>query len=1017
MDYKRPDISFKEGKVVAGAEPFYESPFILDHIFDSANANKPEPLFIRPYDRAGQAITFNDALFEKSYRFLITGKSTLRIIVNDLISGEAPMVWLYDYSGKLIAVARDLDNNKLREFYIKEPGYYRILLRFKPSKLSSIMLVLDDFQQQVSKEGLVRAYANLAMKSIEIKISPQQLANLMAVRARQEKHWNTARKPDLPSLNFPSYRDKVIARIRSPKGTWSIAELDLAGRNEAHKSKHYLPSLSVNILSGELIYGLKQFKLYILDSKEFGRDMLLESILKDYGQLIPRHDFAKVFLNGRFVSFMEIAESVDTHMFEYAQKLEGPILGFDADDLLAENYNNRFTQRAFYKPKTFKLNENVDITSASFSEHICKDSMQLLTSFAMAYTGSHGMNQTDLRYYFNSRKNCFEPMLRDFNSTVGRIVNGEPTLLMNSIMTLSTLSPEWRPNVASHASGLLLINEKNRSLDGFSWWSVMPATMNFFANPNNLNGLFEYFFLWEMPSSLSMINNRFVNFSYISRKLRLVDTPLPLELIQVNLRKMYWVFKSPKNFLGSGNLRSPLESSLSDSAIYISELVNKASSGVVRPSLDSLKILSWRNKLVASYLTDNCKKSLLKNCRDVDYGVNVDSLPSLITFLYRHEGRDLMHLFYVERLIAAKTFTSGDFYLQDIKGRSIRAKKVFKFGDNSKGLHPSKQDIYLSEIFPGEQVLVYYFQIPKAGSYNYLSPVLKGSKQALLTREILVTAREPIDNQNKLVSDLTQWFKVSGFNLFPKSDSLLIKSPIHIPSSYHLIIDKPTTFRFAKNGCMRFDGDLEMESGASLDLKPITKSWQGVHFHNNLNLVLKNISMSGVGNGSDFVYCLGQKYTGALSVFYSRVSIFNLKISDTNTEDALHLVKSKAIISNIAITGSQSDAIDSDFSVIAIDKSAIGNNEGDAVDLSGSHAVVFNSRLYNNADKAVSAGENSVVKITQSMLLDSYYGVAAKDSSVVTIDRRTVISGCKQPTATYIKKAYYTEPKIIYVDK
>ena len=108
---------------------------------------------------------------------------------------------------------------------------------------------------------------------------------------------------------------------------------------------------------------------------------------------------------------------------------------------------------------------------------------------------------------------------------------------------------------------------------------------------------------------------------------------------------------------------------------------------------------------------------------------------------------------------------------------------------------------------------------------------------------------------------------------------------------------------------------------------------------------------------------------------------------NSNCEDAINIVDSKGLISNISINNSESDSLDLDFSDIEIKKISISNSKNDCVDVSGGNYNFQYLDLKNCGDKGLSVGENSIVNLEEIKVNHSSIGVASKDSSKTIIEK------------------------------
>jgi hypothetical protein len=129
------------------------------------------------------------------------------------------------------------------------------------------------------------AYVIANTKTLEFDIMPGQMARLTELRGAQEINWARLPSGDWSKRFLPSPKESVQVQVRSEHGNWAFAELKLSGRNAAHKSVGGLPSSDISVKAGELPYGLKRFKLYVVQSKTSGIDMFMEQFKPEtYGK-------------------------------------------------------------------------------------------------------------------------------------------------------------------------------------------------------------------------------------------------------------------------------------------------------------------------------------------------------------------------------------------------------------------------------------------------------------------------------------------------------------------------------------------------------------------------------------------------------------------------------------------------------------------------------------------------------------------------------------------------------------
>src|SRR5690606_10342181 len=134
-------------------------------------------------------------------------------------------------------------------------------------------------------------------KEVHLSLDPGQTQRLKELKFLQELHWSKLDR-SLKNRHLPSLKESVQARVRSKNGSWALSQIQLAGRNGAHFTAKPMGSIEIKVRAGELPYGLKHFRLYVLASKTYGLDMVHETFLGDWGLPEPRQDVVRVVLNG-----------------------------------------------------------------------------------------------------------------------------------------------------------------------------------------------------------------------------------------------------------------------------------------------------------------------------------------------------------------------------------------------------------------------------------------------------------------------------------------------------------------------------------------------------------------------------------------------------------------------------------------------------------------------------------------------------------------------------------------------
>ncbi|MCB0339172.1 MAG: hypothetical protein KDD53_06195, partial [Bdellovibrionales bacterium] len=353
--------NIKGGTVVPGVKPYTLSPFLTDIVLESTSKTT------RIYD--GVDLTSLSGEMDRSVRLYSPGAARISIAAKLGAPHFTPRAFLYDERNQMMAMLRQEKSEDLITwaFDIPSSGLYRLNLKFSLAAVRSIDLSTELEKTDVSYEDFVAQN----VKGFEIDIAPAQLDRLNEIRLERKAMW-ADHVEGVKWQRRESPSERVVARIRSSGGNWAIASLGLSGRNSAHSSDLALPSLDLKIVSGSLPYGLRRFKLYVLKSKGFGRDLVHESILQDHGIVMPHGDLVQVSLNEGEPLFMELLAGMDSHLFEHAQRTEGAVLGYDVDALIATSFDNRLKSKNYFSKIKFNSDRFGTFSTESFAENVCE---------------------------------------------------------------------------------------------------------------------------------------------------------------------------------------------------------------------------------------------------------------------------------------------------------------------------------------------------------------------------------------------------------------------------------------------------------------------------------------------------------------------------------------------------------------------------------------------------------------------------------------------------------------------
>jgi len=996
------------GKVLAPSEAYKMSPFAVDFSFgDKVNEN--HILFQSLKDNQVDSILDH----KEHHRIYLSRPGDIFITYNVTRPiSKSPRLSLYNDEFQLISSGErknaSADKNTYSVKFSLEAGLYRLKQTFTSKDLETISLKYRPRSE--SQEEKYTEYLDNNIKSVHLRVFPGQLVKLNELRDARAKNWGRLPSGDWSKRYLPSPKETLQASIRSKYGDWGIAEIGLSGRNQQHRSPGGLPSLDIKIRAGELPYGLKRFKLYTLPSKSRGLDMFMEQLIGDFGLPMYREDIVKVYLNNEYVGLMQLWEAVDSSFFEHSQIAEGPVIGYDTDSLIANPGHSWFVPKNYFKPKQISLENQIDLASLALNKKTCQDTQSKALSLGLFYAGMHGLG-SDTKYHYNPRLDCFSPLYKDFNAGVLHLApsDSQYETLLKSLTAFSVLTPNWRPYTPTYSSYFVYRNQRSEDeQQGFFWWTVTPPVMNHALSSSN-DSAFSYnlkrlYSNWHQ----SRVSNRLTHFDtatkYINR------TTQNSEKFTASIR--YPNLSEVVDWKHWNRLFSQTEPCVESPT---SELIYLSSNNILKPSCRELRQFSWRNNLIAKLTSSD--KGAANNSDNSAELFKSKAKSGIASFLYQKNTERVLHVFFSQRGCKNKS-CSGKVYLADDRSDAIiNPTHIYYKSGREHTLELS--NVLLSQIRDDEDIKIYYFAIPKKPNYQFLIPQFDGTAFYLGSHGLAVP---PAEKQVSIssagtVDNLKKYFDIESNELHLKRPSSTINEHVIIPKEFTWVVNESSNIQLEKSGCFLIEGSLKVSAQSSLRLEAYDQSgWGGLHFQNNLDLDIRNLYLDNAGQNTENVKCGERKYTGALSFYNTTVDMSNIHITNNRSEDALHILNSKATLKNSTIASTISDAIDSDYSVINFADLTITNAGqlsdlgGDAIDLSGSLAKLTDLKLINSSDKNISLGENSFAQVTTSALSGAKIGIAIKDASNLDI-KDSSIQDTQIGITVYSKKPYYAYPE------
>ena len=126
-------------------------------------------------------------------------------------------------------------------------------------------------------------------------------------------------------------------------------------------------------------------------------------------------------------------------------------------------------------------------------------------------------------------------------------------------------------------------------------------------------------------------------------------------------------------------------------------------------------------------------------------------------------------------------------------------------------------------------------------------------------------------------------------------------------------------------------------------------------------------------------------FSGQICFYHSDVDIRNTTVTGAGADDALNIKHARFSIANSRFERNSVDGYDGDWVIGDIRGSIFVDNGGDGVDFSGSDVAIFDTLFHGMGDKALSVGEDGRALLVNSVVRESAIGLASKDLTDVDI--------------------------------
>ena len=286
---------------------------------------------------------------------------------------------------------------------------------------------------------------------------------------------------------------------------------------------------------------------------------------------------------------------------------------------------------------------------------------------------------------------------------------------------------------------------------------------------------------------------------------------------------------------------------------------------------------------------------------------------------------------------------------------------------------------------------------------NQLSFSLDGGKNLIPFNNVLISdldLKKEITNSNlKLIEKESYVFE--GIKNVIKDDLELNNSNIVFKNGTEICLSENSIFKIINS-----DIEIKGDSNNPILIRGCTQKGGSLLIENS-NI---NIGYLKINNLAAPQLKLRSLY-GGLNILYSNVYGGYLEIENSKSEDGINFINTNANLENIKFKEIKSDALDSDFSKLVINKISCVKIGNDCVDLSFSEGKINHLKAEKISDKVLSLGEESSLNIEKVDIQNSEIGIVAKDSSILNIKSYNY-QNVKVPIAAYVKKREFGPAKI-----
>ncbi|MEC8956824.1 MAG: CotH kinase family protein [Nitrospinota bacterium] len=823
----------------------------------------------------------------------------------------------------------------------------------------------------------------------------------------KHKHWESLkihRDQSLKSKKVIRYKNPYVpAKIRFKNKTYK-ARIRFKGNFDHLKKDKW--SFRVILKKKKTLFGMKQFSLQHPSQRAWLYEKIIHLAMKREGLLGLRYDFIYLTINGKNMGIYAIEEHFEKRLVENNRRINGPILKF------YRSYLTRFdaakTESVKKNPILYQQYQKAKgiLAALIVGELTVEEVFDLkkLAKFAALidlFGAHHGAHWSSSRMYYNpvtSRLEIFcydnniigyfEPLIgagRSYFQEQGPntlpffdILFNDPVFFKEYVNALKQVAKQsYLKKMLSDFKNVIDRDEKVLQ----SEWVSFGFTKQWMFDTSRVHPSSVSFLYQTQKKIQTILSGKGAIKAYHQKNqdnktiLALKNTsPMPIEVIGIYFQN---------------TLHPPTKKTI----LPVKPLKSEAKVKLVNfPKLDIVKTQNYSAKLKYEIMGANLIQEVNISQKPLKEGIPFKAAPNIS--------------------LNRKNLTSPCPKVQTINELKEYEFLDFKLATNEIFIRTGTWELSKNLILPeGHKVIIQ----PKAQIiFKNCASIITYSPVTYIGEQIPFDIYYISKDITRQKSNLAE-FKFLNINEKEKNISIRkgrweLSKNLIIPKGYKLFAGPGTQINLSNGANLLSYSPIDFKGTKEepIIIQSLDKSGGGLAVINAGNKSnLRHTSFKGLSTPES----KGWKLTGAVTFYESDIQIENCQFFDNDSEDSLHVLRSKVQIYNTHFKDTYSDAFDGDFINGKIIKSTFQNTGNDAIDISGTRLKIKDVQIELAKDKGISAGENSRILINNLAVKQAKIAIASKDMSNI-LAKNISIKDSTIGFAAYQKKPEFGPAKI-----